>query len=147
MKAFFDRDINTIEGWFSIVAPDGTKLVNRVRARSGQKGYTNTSWTRSKSPIPFGEFNLYTTLNNKGLKAGKTGIGEAFPIDNRGDKFTIKQPGGKLIREEIMLHQENMWDGSAGCIVIVRESDWLHVKAVMEELRLRGIAKFPVEVL
>lgn len=147
MRAFFDRDITTIEGWFTIQDRSGKKIVNRVRARSGQKGHTNTSWVRSKSPIPFGEFNLYTTLNNKGLKAGKTGIGEAYPIDNRGDKYTIKQPGGKLIREEIMLHQENMWDGSAGCIVIVRESDWLHVKETMETLRKLGVTKFPVEVL
>ena len=151
MKAYFDRNKASINGWFTVQTGNGEKLINRVEARSGQSGHTNNSWTRGKSPIPFStevvQYYLYTRPNNQGQEAGATGIGEAYPIDTQADKMTVKEKNGKRIRTEIMVHQENKWAGSAGCIVIVNDDDWEAFKRLMAQLRMDGITKIPLEVL
>lgn len=151
MKAYFDRNKASVNGWFTVQDGNGDKLINRVEARSGQAGHTATSWTRGKSPIPFStsvkQYYLYTTPNNKGQKAGATGIGEAYPVDTEGDKYTIKEKYGVLLRQEIMVHQENSFKGSAGCIVIVDNDDWQAFRKLMDQLRLHGVTKIPLEVL
>jgi len=151
VKAYFDRNKASINGWLTVQTGNGDKLIDRVEARSGQAGHTNSSWTRAKSPIPFstevGQLYLYTRANNQGQEAGATGIGEAYPIDTQSDKMTIKESGGRRIRTEIMVHQENKRKGSAGCIVIVGDADWELFKKLMTQLRLNGVAKIPLEVL
>lgn len=145
-KAFFDRSKTTINGRFSIRAADGEYIIRRAAARSGQRGYTQTSWERGRSPVPFGVYNLYTDPNNEGQVAGKTGIGEFFPIDNQGDRRTIKEldvPEPRY-RLEIGLHEENGYPGSAGCIVIVNNMDWKLIRDWLKGLKLESI---PLEVL
>jgi hypothetical protein len=140
-KAFYDRSRKSVEGRFSIRRTNGDYIVEKFRARSGQNGFSNTSWTRGRSPVPFGAFNLYTKPNNIGEVAGKTGIGEAFPIDNKGDRLTIaNEKNPYIVRREIMLHEENAYKGSAGCIVIVDHADWVFIRDW-----LKGInAEYPV---
>lgn len=146
MKAFFDRNLDSIEGFFTIQDELGNKLVDRVPARSGQAGHTRTSWKIAKSPIPFGKFNLHLKPNNQGQKAGAKGIGEFYPIDNQGDRMTILSPAGSRKRTEIGLHEENIFKGSSGCIVIVSHQDWLKVQKVLGDLRVR-FNTIPLEVL
>jgi hypothetical protein len=145
--AFFDRNEHTILGRFSIRKHTGEYVVEKLIARSGQHGYTKSSWNRGKSPIPYGRFNLHTTPNNRGQEAGAFGIGEFYPIDTQGDRLTIRDPENyRRKRMEIGLHEENGLPGSAGCIVIVYHSDWLLVREF-----LRSVADehptLPVEVL
>lgn len=151
MKAYFDRNKTSINGWFTIQTGNGEKLINRVEARSGQAGYTNNSWTRGKSPIPFstecdGQLYLYTKPYNQGQEAGATGIGEAYLISNRTGSVKIIGLNGKE-RSEIMVHQENKRAGSAGCTVIVNDDDWEAFKRLMAQLRMNGVTKIPLEVL
>lgn len=145
--AFFDRNVNTILGRFSIRDKKGNYIVEKLVARSGQVGHTGTSWTRGKSPIPFGRYNLNTMPNNKGQFAGVSGIGEFFPIDNMGDRLTIRDPENfRRKRLEIGLHEENGYAGSAGCIVIVYHSEWLRVRDFLRSLHPEHPV-IPLEVL
>lgn len=141
--AYFKRGITSFEGVFTIQRSENGQVVekpiDRVRARSGGASYFNREWIRGKSPIPRGDFNLWLKPNNKGAKAGATGIGEFYPICNKGDRYTIIEtpcPAGQKprIREEIGLHDENAIPGSAGCIVIVYESDFWRVSKLLQEI-------------
>ena len=134
-KAFFKRHANTIEGEFTL-QKDGVKIFDRLLARSGQEGYTDTSWRTGKSPIPFGVHNLYLDPYQDRQRAGAKGIGEFFPIANTSTSeiraLSYKTTG--LVRKAIGLHEENMWKGSAGCIVIVSPDDWLTLSAKLKEI-------------
>jgi len=127
--AYFDRNPEDINGLFTVQDHDGGKLFNRLPARSGQPGFTNTSWIRGKSPIPYsGE------LNSNELKIWlkkpqqfeqwpkASGIGEFWAISNSDDMRTIRGISKDFIRQDIGLHPENMYKGSAGCIVLVHDT-------------------------
>lgn len=122
-RAFYDRQANTIEGRFTVRTIDEGQIVKefvRLPARSGQKGFENTSWVRGKSPIPFGEYLLWI---DKPLQpwqdAGRSGIGHFLNISNTPtDRRGIYGDTGQ-VRKDIGLHPENGWEGSAGCIVLI----------------------------
>jgi hypothetical protein len=120
-RAFFDRQPGTIEGFFTIQDEHGKPVFKRLQARSGQNGHTNTDWVRGKSPIPYGNHYLWIGYPvGVGTRAGKTGIGEFYPISNMaGDRDLIQGPAPQILRRSIGLHAENAYRGSAGCIVLV----------------------------
>jgi hypothetical protein len=147
-RAFYDRVPHSILGKFSIRHRSGDFLVTQAVTRSGQAGHTQTSWVRGKSPIPYGEYRLYLHPNNVGMKAGRTGIGEFYPISNQPDQATILNPlNKKQKRTEIGLHQENALPGSAGCIVVVFETDWLDIRRKLAEIREQGYDYIPLAVM
>jgi len=128
--AYYDRSQGTINGSFSVqTSLDGLVVENfsKIQARSGQRGFDD-SWTPAKSPIPYsteilGEYSLWlTNQNQKGQWAFGSGIGEFWAISTEEDRVTIKGKNGK-IRREIGAHPENEFPGSAGCIVLVAESE------------------------
>lgn len=146
-RAFFDRKDGSLSGKFSIRAKDGEYLFEKLFARSGQVGFLHTSWANGESPIPYGQFTLNTRPNNLGQSAGATGIGEAFPIDNQGDRNTIADPTNKRRkRAGICLHEENAIPGTRGCIAIVYHEDWLRVRDWLRNLSDR-LDSIPLEVL
>jgi hypothetical protein len=147
-KAYFDRSTKTIEGRFSILHSDGRYVIEKARVRSGQKGWTHSSWTRGKSPIPFGVFNLYTKPTNVGQVAGAKGVGEFFPVDNQGDRRTIRHPdyGNRYARFDIGLHEENALQGSAGCIVVVDHLEWIFIRDWLKSISIQ-LEWIPLEVL
>jgi len=134
-------------GRFSIRHKSGEYIVEKILARSGQPGFAETSWVTTKSPCPYGDFNLYTASQNVGQLAGERGIGECFPIDNQGDMVTICDPKNrKRKRKGICLHEENGIPGSEGCIVIVYHDEWLRVKDWLKsQARIRKT--IPLEVM
>lgn len=117
--AYYDRNYDTIEGLFTIQNSKGEKLFERLPTRSGQVAWTDTSWERGKSPIPYGSFKLWLDSYNKGTRAGARGIGEFFPISTEEDRHTIYSAGRRRKRTAIGLHEENTIPGSAGCIVLL----------------------------
>lgn len=137
ITAYYKRPTQGIDGVFTIQDNQGNKLIDRVKARSGQKGHAHTSWTRGKSPIPFGMHSMSLVPYNRGQVAGRTGIGQFYPIGNDGGHYRIVE--GKRIRTAIGLHEENMWDGSAGCVVIVQHKDWQDVIKVLDKLYADGM--------
>ena len=150
--AFFDRDTTTVDGWFTIQEFNRktgrvTKLINRVAARSGQAGYTDTDWVTGQSPIPRGTHTLYTAPLNKGQDAGATGIGEFYPIDNCGDRTSIWTANRRFRRLNIGLHEENKWRGSAGCVVIVKDKDWEKVKQIIATMRKNKVLFLPLRIV
>ena len=147
LTAYFGRNWSSTDGIFTIQDTDGYKYINRIQVRSGARGWTDTSWVVGKSPIPYGRFNLWTNPNREGQKAGSTGIGECFPIDSQGDKYTIRNEARTLIRTEIMLHQENDIPGTQGCIGVIKQNDWDFVSSYLRGLRDNGIEKIPLVVL
>ena len=120
-RAFYDRKDGNIEGFFTIQDENGKPFFQHLNARSGQKGFENTEWSRGKSPIPFGDHYLWIGYPvGIGTRAGKTGIGEFYPISNMaGDRNLIQGPSPQITRRSIGLHAENSYVGSAGCIVLV----------------------------
>jgi hypothetical protein len=125
-RAFYDRQDHTIAGFFTLqVTQDGetTKLFDKLPARSGQNGFTSTDWVRSKSPIPKGGYFLWLRPLNKGQWAGERGIGEFFHISSsKDDPLIIHGPAGQQ-RVGVGLHPENKLPGSAGCIVLLADSE------------------------
>lgn len=147
-KVFFDRKPDTIDGLFSIRNRDGSYVVEKLHARSGQRGYTRTNWTTGKSPTPYGLHYLSLHSNNRGQKAGAKGIGECFPMSNREEliqKGIIISDNGRYRRTEVCLHEENSYPGSAGCTVIVNR--WPDVLAYLTGLREQGYDAILFEVL
>lgn len=120
-RAFYDRQPGQIEGHFTILDEAGKPVFKHLQARSGQRGFENTDWTRGKSPIPMGKHYLWCRYPvNVGTRAGRTGIGEFFPISNvAGDRGLIQSVDKQSHRRDIGLHAENAYQGSAGCIVLV----------------------------
>lgn len=126
-KIYYDRQAGSIEGFLTVqksVGEEVTKLFSRLPARSGQRGWENTSWQRGKSPIPYGSHKLLLKPVNPGTWPGKTGIGEFFPIfTSDHDKRVIFDPkDGSKRRIDVGLHPENAIPGSAGCIVLLTDT-------------------------
>lgn len=146
VKAYYDRPWDTVDGFLTIQKDDGSgeKIFDRLHVRSGQTAWSDTSWVRGKSPCPPGLFNLNTSPNNRGQRAGRRGVGEFFPIDNQGDRYTIKSKNGNLVRTEVGLHEENDWYGSEGCLVVVVSHEWI---ALSDYLRSLNVDTIPLEVL
>lgn len=123
ITAYYDRQKGTVDGFFTLQEVDDhgniVKLFNKLPARSGQKGYTETDWVRGKSPIPYGTHELHLNSINKREWAGHSGIGWFFPIASPGFQRKIEDPVTKLFRLDIGLHPENDFVGSAGCIVLL----------------------------
>lgn len=145
---YYDRKPNSIEGIFTVKTVDSKtnkiiKEITRIPARSGQSSESNSSWIRGKSPIPWTQESkeasiqksildfpkeLWIWLRNIkqfGEWAGKNGIGEFRNISsNKTDPTTIQSPNNpKLIRKDIGLHPENGFKGSAGCIVLIADTE------------------------
>jgi len=126
VRVFYDRREGSIHGLLSVRDRDGHYLLEKAITRSGQASATLSSWRQGLSPCPYGDFNLWLVPNNPGQSAGATGVGEFYPIDNTGDRRTIRAPQNqRLVRREIGLHEENSLPGSRGCIVLVYHFDWL----------------------
>lgn len=128
-KAYFDRDVNNVNGLFSIVDASGVKVFNRLPVRSGQAGFTHTSWTSGKSPIPFSKelsAPLRILLNHPNQEgqwpATPGGIGEFWLITNVPGTDLIRGKEAGHVRQAIGCHPENAYRGSAGCIVFLHDT-------------------------
>lgn len=122
-RLFFDRDNKTINGLLTLlrIEDDGDiiPVFKRLRARSGQRGHTHSSWTRGKSPIPYGNHKLKTTPVKLNFEPYGTPF---FPIgSDKGNIRVIKN--GSNERWDIGLHFENRFPGSAGCPVVVNKKE------------------------
>lgn len=146
IAAYFKRNANSIDGQFTIQKVENgivKPIFKRIHVRSGQAGFTKTHWVRKKSPIPAGlEYWIHLQPVGEGTHAGATGIGEFWPISNsRTNVQHIIEPGPKPVgvpineRWDIGLHEENKWDGSAGCIVIVKENEAHEIFEYLDQLR------------
>ena len=145
VHAYFDRYETTIEGLFSLaIIEDGKarKLFERLPARSGQRGHTQTNWTRGKSPIPFGHHKLLLKPVAPETWPNATGIGEFYPIFSQepNHRLIVNKADSSLERVDIGLHPENALPGSAGCVVLLVDTPERKatVAALFKFLRLLG---------
>lgn len=165
---YFDRNPKSIEGLFTIRTVDETgKVVKefaKLPARSGQVGYTDTSWIRGKSPIPFtqeskdlivlknpNQFpkNLWLWLKNVlqvGEWAGMKGIGEfRYISSSKTDPNIIQSPENpSLVRHDIGLHPDQITPrlkGSAGCIVLACDTEEQKTRLLVAREYLNELAK------
>lgn len=149
-------------GHFTVQDEDGIPISHngftfkQLPARSGQAGYLNAPWTRSRGAIPYNHQvkggKLYLHLQPVKDPRGdfnNNGIGLFFPIsDSTEQTKTIKGFFSREVRFDIGLHPENRWNGSAGCIVLLwdnpqREST---VKALFDWLELQAKTKKYIEL-
>lgn len=152
--AFFDRSETTIDGYFTLMIKEpgrsARKLFERLPARSGQSGYTNTNWTRGKSPIPFGIHHLWLKPVDPDKWPDYNGIGEFYPISsNEKNKRKIQGLSNRAKeRWDIGLHPENQYPGSAGCIVLLVDTleRKAAVKALFKFLRLLGAKQDTIRI-
>lgn len=145
-KAYFKRGLTSCEGVLTIQKSENGQVVekpiNQILTRSGHPDFFNREWVRAKSPCPRGLFRLWLTPTNKGIAAGQTGIGEFYPMSSDDSRFNINEnecgpmPVGATIRRrsQIGLHEENKWRGSAGCLVVVKHTDWIKIRDLLREL-------------
>lgn len=139
---YFDRSENSINGVVTLkvlhkYTGEIITSIEKLPARSGQNGYTHSSWTTGKSPIPFGDHLLWLDrTKQKGEWATGKGIGEFYPISSdRKDSTKIVNPNNpSLVRNAVGLHPENAYAGSAGCIVLLHETK----EQIDKVLKLRG---------
>ena len=120
----------------------------QLPVRSGQAGYLNAPWTRSRGAIPYNHQvksgKLYIHLQPVKDPRGdfnNNGIGLFFPIsDSTEQTKTIKGFFSREVRFDIGLHPENKYQGSQGCIVLLWDSkvrketadalmDWLQMQS------------------
>lgn len=145
-RAFFKRQRHSIDGWFTIKEIRKTGevvLFERLPARSGQVGHTETSWTRGKSPTPIGEHLLST---------------RSTPLKIRPDTpfYVISsKPGGSVIlnpenldefRTACGLHWDTPPPGSAGCVAIADLAQMRAVATFLDGLADKGIREIPLKV-
>lgn len=152
VKVFVKRSKDDFTCVLTIQEYENNKLVrkafDRIPCRSGSPYWTPKmgEWVRKKSPIPVGKFNLNLQPTNVGMKPGKTGMGEFFPIDSEGDAYTIKGKGKGQIREEIGLHAENAIPGSLGCVVVLNQGHFDQISEYLKTKAKDGIKKVSIEV-
>jgi hypothetical protein len=157
IEAYLDRDVDNINGkWTLQVVQDGipTKIFDRIAVRSGQNGYTNTSWTEGKSPTPFNTkqepWYIWTEGQNVGTLPSKAiPTGEAYPISSdTKQKTTIYNPDNRNeTRTYCEMHQENAIPGTEGCTAIVDPAIAQEVWAYFKLLAKIGIKYIPYYVL
>jgi hypothetical protein len=162
-KAFFARKAGrfTIQDQTGASAVFQGQVLKRIKALSGQRAYQNTSWISGQSPIPYsketqtGKLYLHTkaVVNPEGMFSLK-GIGRAYHISSSpNDPTKVIAIDGIQTRTFIMLHPDNMWAGSAGCIV----TSWVNspttkkqtqaLFAFLDSLHKQGINYIELEVL
>jgi hypothetical protein len=162
-KAFFARKAGhfTIQDQHGASAIFNGQVLKRIKALSGQRAYQTTSWTSNQSPIPYsketqtGKLYLHTKaiVNPEGTFSLK-GIGRAYHISSSpNDPTKIISLNGVQTRTFIMLHPDNMYEGSAGCIV----TSWVNspttkkqtqsLFAFLDNLNKQGIKYIELEVL
>ena len=127
---FVDRDKASVDGFMSVLDLKGNKIFDRLPIRSGQAGYTKTSWESGKSPIPYSSElpkPLRVSLQSRPFQEGEIPtagkIGEFWPVYNVEGNTTLIQGSGKSQKRlSIGIHPENAYKGSAGCVVILHRS-------------------------
>ena len=143
VKAYFKRHPDSIDGLFTLQT-NKRELFTRIPARSGQKGYENEEWVRGKGPVPKGKYHLWLHLQkpNPMFPDKPDGIGEFYQISSAKDNQRLIQDPTTPHRQrwDIGLHPENAYPGSAGCIVLLHNEDWLqaYVAGLFEFLRWYG---------
>jgi len=125
IRVFYDRRKGSIDGFLTVIdATTGKKLLDKLPARSGQNGYTETNWVPAKSPIPLWQpqVNYYLHLtpieNGTVFPTTASGIGLFFPISTHPYNPDLIEQGNNR-RWHVGLHPENAYPGSAGCIVLL----------------------------
>ena len=154
IRVFYDRRKGSIDGFLTVIdATTGKKLLDKLPARSGQNGYTETNWVPAKSPIPHWQpkvdyyLHLTPIHNGDDFPTQTSGIGLFFPIStHQHNPDLIEQ--GRNRRWHVGLHPENAYPGSAGCIVLlwntpVRKAK---VKALFTLLKELGKTQSVVEL-
>lgn len=131
--AYFYRMPNTIDAVFTIQKYDPdhpdkqpVKIFDRLPARSGQYSHRNTSWVRGKSPIPKGDFYLWTKPVQPGAyDVHGRAIGQFHPISSSPTNHRlIKHPTDPTLeRWDVGAHPENDYPGSAGCTVLLHNTE------------------------
>jgi hypothetical protein len=162
-KAFFARRAGkfTIQDEKGVAVSFNRTVFKQLTALSGQRAFQNTSWIRNQSPIPYsrevlgGKLYLHTkaVVNPEGTFSLK-GIGRAYYISSSpNDATKIFAKDGIHIRTFIMLHPDNLTEGSAGCIVL----PWINrprlkkqaeaLFAYLDSLNAKGIPFIELEVV
>lgn len=139
ITAWYNRQPGTVDGFFTLQNND-RQLFTRMPARSGQRGFTDTSWERGKSPIPYGVHTLFLTPSSIGQLPTGAGIGEFYPIGGAINPRVI-QGGVAQRRWDIGLHPENAYPGSAGCIVLRWDTPAWRIQVERLFIFLRKLAK------
>lgn len=140
VRIFFKRSKSDFTGVLTIQEYKNGELhkvvFDKVPCRSGSPYWNHSmgDWRRKVSPCPIGDYALTTTPNNRGLKPGAKGIGEAFPISNQKDAYTILGKEKDQKRTEIMFHAENAIPGSAGCIVAINQGQFEQISEYLKVL-------------
>jgi hypothetical protein len=154
LELYYKKSKNKIEGCLSIIVRDDNKEViesesiRDVVARSGAPGFHNTNGIRGKSPTPDGNYYLWNSRDRiqqyNDLDATGSEIGRFYPISSgETNHRLIKHSSGE--RWDIGLHDENSFRGSAGCIVVVDNSDFRKICKLLERYEARD-AKFKLHV-
>jgi hypothetical protein len=160
-ELFVARDVDSFNAEVSLIKRDPktakvieSESIRGIAARTGQpkfyaKGY---DYLRAKGGCPEG--NLYLWINpkyiqqNGDLVAEGREIGQFYPISS--SEFNhreIRNPEDpSQVRWDIGLHPDNAFRGSAGCVVIVRQSDFKAVDAWLDAAFKDGVEKVPFTV-
>ena len=118
--AEFDRKQDNVYGTFSIyeLSPKGEKkfIFKDLPASSGQRAFTQTDWVAGKSPTPYGEH--YLMLKQEVLQMEPKGTPFFRICTDPSFPRLLKSSSGK-IRQDVGLHLENQYPGTAGCVALL----------------------------
>jgi len=97
-----------------------TKVFTRLPMRTGQRGYTHTSWVNGKSGTPIGKWKMNTKPVLLQMEPKGTPFFQIYSDD--ANKRIIRSADG--YRMDVGMHFENQYPGSLGCPAIRRDGKY-----------------------
>ena len=160
-EVFAARDVDSINVEISFIKRDPktskvieSESIRNIAARTGQRSFfaKGYDFLRAKGGCP--ESNLHLWINPKFIQQngdliaeGKT-IGQFYPVSSSEiDHRIIRNPSDlSQVRWDIGLHPENAFQGSAGCLVVVRQSDFKEIDTWLDNSFKDGADLLPLNV-
>lgn len=160
-EVFCARDVDSFNIQLSFIKRDPktskvieSESIRDISGRTGQRNFfaKGYDFLRAKGGCP--EQNLYLWIdpkfiqqNGQLLAKGKE-IGQFYPISSsETNRREIRNPQDlSQVRFDVGLHPENAFEGSAGCLVVVRQSDFKTIDTWLDSAFKDGADLLPLNV-
>lgn len=160
-QIYCKRDSKSFAGLLSLIkrnedgSVDESRSYRDIPILTGVRGKFEKSfdWVRSTGGIPEGDFLVWTTnIKQVGqLNPKLREIGEAYHVSSTdSDMLTVTNKKTGATRSAIMIHPDNDYPGSIGCIVFPNNKkgrlDFINFRNFVKDAISLGIKHIPLKV-
>lgn len=154
VEIYYYKSSKSFMGLLTVIVKRNGQVIEKeslrdIPARSGQPKHYNTKNVLGKSPIPDGNFFLWThkefIKQYSDLDATGKEVARFYPISSSRDQniYIKRSETNPVTRSYIGLHDENDFPGTAGCIAII---DNKHFRLIAEILTKHEGKTIPLHV-